>query len=454
MNLPEKFIVNMKALLEGEYDSYIKSFGDERKYGLRINTLKAKPEFIEMNTDFIVKRIDWCSTGYYYDGEKRPAKHPFYYAGLYYLQEPSAMAPADVLPVEEGDRILDICAAPGGKSTQLAARLNNTGILVTNDISPSRAGALVKNIELSGIKNNVTLSDSPEKIANKFPEFFDKILVDAPCSGEGMFRKEPDVIKSWNEDKIDFCVNAQREILESCAKMLKKGGYMLYSTCTFSPAENEKTINDFLDSHSDFEIVEIDKSTGFSCGRPEWIDNGRDELKGAARLWPHKIEGEGHFLCLMRRKEGESFERPVLPYVEKDKRLEAFEKFRKESLNVTLDGDFYIHKDSLFLIPKGMPELKGIRVARSGWHLGDFKKDRFEPSYALAAALKKDEAKLSVSLAADSVDVIKYLKGETIETNVDGSGYCLVCVEDYSLGWAKLVNGRLKNKYPAYLKWE
>lgn len=454
MNLPEKFIDNMKGLLLGEFDEYISSFEKERYYGLRVNTLKTDADFIEKNTDFLIKKVPWCKNGFYYDGQKRPAKHPYYYAGLFYLQEPSAMSPGEVIDIKEGDRVLDICAAPGGKSTQIGAKLNGKGILVTNDISPSRAGALVKNIELFGIKNNVTLSDSPEKIAKKFPEFFDKILVDAPCSGEGMFRKEPDTIKSWNEEKIEFCVNAQRDILESCAKMLKCGGHLLYSTCTFAPCENEKTINDFLDEHEDFEIIKISDSFGFDKGNPRWVENGRESLCGAARLWPHKIEGEGHFLCLLRKNGEESLEKENPPYVEKDKRLQIFEKFCNDSLNYDFDGDFYIHKDSLFLIPKGMPALNGIRVARSGWHLGDFKKDRFEPSYALAAALKKDEAKLSVSLAAGSIDVIKYLKGETIDTSLDGNGYCLVCVDGFSLGWAKLVNGRLKNKYPGYLKWE
>ena len=444
----------MKLILKDEYDAYIDSFNNERKYGLRVNTLKTTAEFIKENTDFLIDKVPWCETGFYYDGEKRPAKHPFYYAGLYYLQEPSAMAPGDVLEINEGDRVLDICAAPGGKSTQLAARLKGKGILVTNDISPSRAGALVKNIELFGVKNNVTLSESPEKMVKKFPEFFDKILVDAPCSGEGMFRKEPDTIKSWDDEKIEFCVNAQRDILESCALMLKKGGYLLYSTCTFAPVENEKTINDFLDNHEDFEVVEIQKTNGFAEGRPDLIENGRESLKGAARLWPHKIEGEGHFLCLLRRKDGDMTERPAVPYVEKDKRIEVFEKFSKETLNTTFEGYYYMHKDSLFLCPEGLPEMKGIRVARSGWHLGDFKKDRFEPSFALASALKKEEVKLCVSLAAESVDVIKYLKGETIDCDLDGNGWCLVCVDGYSLGWAKLVNGRLKNKYPSYLKWE
>lgn len=454
MNLPDKFIENMKDLLGTDFESYIESFNAPRYYGLRVNTLKTDTEYIEKNTDFLTDKVPWCETGYYYDGEKRPAKHPFYYAGLYYIQEPSAMAPVEFLDVREGHRVLDICAAPGGKSTQIAAKLKGRGVLITNDISPSRAGALVKNLELNGVRNNITLSDSPEKIAPRFTEFFDRILVDAPCSGEGMFRKEPDVIKSWNEEKTEFCVNAQRDILESCAKMLRPGGKIMYSTCTFSPEENEKTINDFLNSHRDFEIEEIPKNYGFMPGMPEKITGGSENLKCAARLFPFKLKGEGHFMCLMSKNGESKTITDSKPIADKDKRMEIFEKFRKESLKINFEGNFVLHKDSLFLQPYGVPDLKGIRTARSGWHLGDFKKDRFEPSYALAAALKKDEAVLTADLAADGTDVIKYLKGETIDFDSDKSGYCLVTVSGKSLGWAKLVNGRLKNKYPAYMMWD
>lgn len=453
MNLPEKFTDNMKKLLGSDYESYIASFSEPRHYGLRVNTLKTDTQYIEKHTDFLKGSVPWCETGYYYDGEKRPAKHPFYYAGLYYIQEPSAMAPVETLDIKEGERVLDICAAPGGKSTQIAAKLNGKGVLVTNDISPSRAGALVKNIELSGVRNNITLSDKPEKISSRFVGFFDKILVDAPCSGEGMFRKEPDTIKSWNEEKIEFCVNAQRDILESCAKMLRPGGRLVYSTCTFAPLENEKTINGFLDSHSDFDIIDIPKNYGFMPGMPECI-GGRESLKGAARLFPFKLKGEGHFMCLMEKR-GESERKGNTPAPKPaDKRMDIFERFCDENIKTVFNGNFIIHKDSLFLQPYGIPDIRGIRTARSGWHLGDFKKDRFEPSYALASALKKEEAVLTADFTASGTEVIKYLKGETLEFDSDKSGYCLVTTDGFSLGWAKLVNGRLKNKYPGYLMWE
>ncbi|MBR2383758.1 MAG: RsmB/NOP family class I SAM-dependent RNA methyltransferase, partial [Anaerotignum sp.] len=235
MNLPLEYTEKMKALLGEEYDDYIASFDEGRFYGLRANTLKISPAELQEKGVFTLTNVPWCDGGFYYEGEERPAKHPYYHAGLYYLQEPSAMSPAATLPIEEGDIVLDLCAAPGGKTTQLAARLKGTGLLVANDISAGRAKTLLKNVELMGIRNTIVMSETPEKIANRLPEFFDKILVDAPCSGEGMFRKEPDMVKSWDEKMLKFCQTEQAKILEACAPMLKEGGMLLYSTCTFSP---------------------------------------------------------------------------------------------------------------------------------------------------------------------------------------------------------------------------
>ena len=243
MYLPLEYVEKMKALLgETEFAAYLDSFVEGRFYGLRANTLKITPEALQEKGIFGLKPIPWCASGFYYDGEERPAKHPYYHAGLYYLQEPSAMSPAAILPIEEGDFVLDLCAAPGGKTTQLGARLQGSGLLVANDISAGRAKTLLKNVELAGIRNAVVLSETPERIAQRLPLFFDKILVDAPCSGEGMFRKEPDMVKSWNQEMLDFCRTEQAKILEACAPMLKPGGMLLYSTCTFSPEENEKSI--------------------------------------------------------------------------------------------------------------------------------------------------------------------------------------------------------------------
>ena len=254
MKLPLKYTETMKALLGEEYDAYLASFDEERFYGLRVNTLKLSAEEMAARGVFSLRPVPWCETGFYYDGAERPAKHPYYHAGLYYLQEPSAMSPAATLPIGEGDRVLDLCAAPGGKTTQLGARLGGTGLLVANDISAGRAKTLLKNVELAGIRNAIVMSETPERIAERLPHFFDKILVDAPCSGEGMFRKEPDMVKSWDAEMLAFCRSEQAKILEACAPMLKAGGMLLYSTCTQDYTNNEKAMNEIASSDykSDF----------------------------------------------------------------------------------------------------------------------------------------------------------------------------------------------------------
>ena len=255
MNLPEKFTEKMRGLLGDEYESFLKSYEEGRNFGLRVNTAKISPEEFQKIAPFHLKRIPWVENGFYYEEQDRPARHPFYYAGLYYLQEPSAMSPASRLEIERGDKVLDLCAAPGGKATELGAKLRGEGLLVANDISASRARALLKNVEIFGIPNAFLINEVPAKIADQFEEFFDKILVDAPCSGEGMFRKDPDVAKVWSQEKSLECSRIQKDIILSAAKMLAPGGMMLYSTCTFSPEENEEVIQYLLDSRSDFSLI-------------------------------------------------------------------------------------------------------------------------------------------------------------------------------------------------------
>ena len=445
MEIPKEFVKKMKNLLDDEYTDYENSFKEKRVYGLRVNTLKiGSKELIDKNI-FSIENIDWCKEGFYYKEEERPAKHPYYHAGLYYLQEPSAMSSGEVLPISEGDKVLDICAAPGGKTTQLGARLKNTGLIVANDISPSRAKAIVKNIELFGLKNCFVTSETPKRLSDKFPGYFDKILVDAPCSGEGMFRKDPDIAKSWNNEMIEFCKVEQKDILCNAARMLASGGMLLYSTCTFSPEENEKTINDFLNSNEDFNLVPIDKNLGFQDGCPEWVDGGRDELIYTKRLWPHKIKGEGHFLALLVKGKEEKYEFEYNKDKKIDKDFELFNEFKKETLNLELNGTLEIINNYLYLLPEGVPSFNGLRVIRSGWLLGEFKKNRFEPSQAMAMGLRKEEAKKFVELSFDNVG--RYLKGETLEADVK-DGWILVLYDGYPLGWAKAQSGRLKNKYP------
>ena len=295
MKLPLKYIETMKTLLGAEYDAYLASFDEERFYGLRVNTLKISAEEMAAKGVFSLRSVPWCETGFYYDGAERPAKHPYYHAGLYYLQEPSAMSPAATLPIGEGDRVLDLCAAPGGKTTQLGARLGGTGLLVANDISAGRAKTLLKNVELAGIRNAIVMSETPERIAERLPNFFDEILVDVPCSGEGMFRKEPDMVKSWDADMLAFCRSEQAKILEACAPMLKTGGMLLYSTCTFSQEEKEKSIGDVLERHKEFELMPIGKK--YVDLRGGTIDVKSEFGKGSTFTvtLKHRIADEGYY---------------------------------------------------------------------------------------------------------------------------------------------------------------
>lgn len=471
MNLPEIFEDRMRRLLGAEYDEYLQCYNKPFYSGLRVNTLKLSPEEFERLCPFSISRIPWVRNGFYYSLAEQPAKHPFYYAGLYYIQEPSAMTPASLLPIKEGDRVLDICAAPGGKSTELGAKLNGTGVLVSNDISNSRAKALLKNIELFGIRNSLILSEAPNKLTEYFSEYFDKILIDAPCSGEGMFRKSPAIIKNWEQYGVEYYNKLQKEIIQSAARMLKPGGYMLYSTCTFSPEENEGTIAFLTELHPEFEVVnalpepEICKKLGlsyegFDTGKPQWV-NGKDELKNCIRLWPHRINGEGHFIALLHKREltdaygkavdtgaGRTTARSRVTVSEEA--LDFLEHvgipYRRELLTV--------HGDSLYLLPKGLPDLKGLRILREGLLLGEMKKQRFEPSQALANALKASEYDRCIRLSAEDPNVIRYLKCEAIEP--EGSyqdGWYLVCVEDYPLGWMKIVKNNFKNKYLPGWRW-
>ena len=452
IKLPKQFEEKMRGLLKEEFNDYVKSFEEKRHYGLRVNTLKIEPDQFKDRVDFELSPVPWCKEGFYYSEEDKPAKHPYYYAGLYYIQEPSAMAPGAVLDVQPGEKVLDLCAAPGGKSTQLGAKLKQEGVLFANDISATRIKALIKNIEMAGIRNVVITNETPEKLSERLIEYFDKILVDAPCSGEGMFRKEPQALKNWETHGVEKCCSMQRNMLPYAAKMLKPGGYMLYSTCTFSPEENEGTIEEFLKGHPDFEVVPIPHVNGFSPGRPEWI-GGRESLRGAVRLWPHKVKGEGHFLVLLHKKEGEIKNKVFIPKREvSDKQLEDFYSFMKENINGTLEGDFKIHRDNLYLVPKDVPDLSGLRVIRSGWLLGSLKKNRFEPSHVMAMGLTKDMVKNSIDLPLEDPNVIRYLKGETLQLS-GNKGWNLVCVDGYPLGWGKMQQNMLKNKYYPSWRW-
>lgn len=448
MRLPEKYTERMKVLLgEEEYQEYLKSFEQKNVRGLRVNTLKISPEEFEKISPFSLKKIPWTENGYYYEDDVQPAKHPYYYAGLYYIQEPSAMTPAQLLPVEPGDCVLDVCAAPGGKSTELAAKLKGKGVLVSNDISNSRAKALLKNIELMGVKNAYVVSEIPEKLVAKFAGYFDKILIDAPCSGEGMFRKEPSMVKSWEEHGVEFFEKLQKGIIDSAVKMLKPGGKILYSTCTFSPEEDEGSMKYLLTKNEDFTIERPQKVWyEFAPGHPEWVD-GPEELKDCIRLWPHKLQGEGHFISLLSKQGEEGRKANFLGKKKFVMPEEAAEFFSHVTMELPLENCVQV-KEKLFCLPDADIDMKGYRVLRSGLYLGDLKKNRFEPSQSLAMALKIEEYDQTVNFSSDDINVRKYLKGETLEfSDNDATGLFLICVDGFPLGWAKANKGKLKNKY-------
>ena len=451
MNLPEKYTESMKMMLGDEYDSYIESFNDKRLYGLRVNNLKISTEDFLKICPFKLEPVPWIENGFYYSEDDKPAKHPYYFAGLYYIQEPSAMTPANVLPIEEGDVVFDMCAAPGGKSTELAAKLNKTGLLITNDISNSRAKALLKNVEVFGVHNLCVLNEDPVGIASRFSGFFDKVLIDAPCSGEGMFRKDNKLIKAWEKNGPEFYSQIQRNIILAGADMLKPGGKLLYSTCTFSKLEDEDSVIHLLTNRPDMHLIDIKPYEGFSHGFD--TDEGY-HLEKAVRIFPHKMPGEGHFVALFE-KDGEDYTSSKRPVSAKTKLPDELKEFM-DSTTFEYDPAYINIRDTrVFLTSPYMAEERGLRIIRNGLLLGELKKNRFEPSQAFAMALTKDQFNNCLDLPVSDDRVIRYLKGETIDIddfNVK-SGWTLVCVDGYPLGWGKNANGQLKNKYLAGWRW-
>ena len=462
--LPEAFLLKMQELLGEEFGQYLESFKEEWKPGLRVNTLKLSPGELAELVPWNLEPVPWADNGFYYDGTLdgevlRPSKHPAYYAGLYYLQEPSAMTPAAMLPVVPGDRVLDLCAAPGGKSTELASKLKGRGMLVSNDISYSRARALLKNLELAGAANICVTSEAPEKLAGVWPEFFDKILVDAPCSGEGMFRRDEDMVKDWNEKGPEYYVPIQRQILSQAAAMLRPGGYMLYSTCTFSVEEDEENVAYVLEEFPQMQLccLDLDKVPG-ACGG--------FGLSGCMRLFPHRLKGEGHFLALMRKKGGDDGGKEILPpmdpgtagkrvrAVEKEKELDAF--LRQSGAEWDYER-IVIHQDNACYLPEGLAWNLPQRFLRTGLFLGELKKGRFEPSQALAMSMKAGQFPNTVSFPGGDSRVLRYLKGETISLEGDEGpvkGWCLAAMEGFPLGWAKGTGMSLKNKYYPGWRWQ
>lgn len=465
-DLPQSFLDSMKEILGEDYEAFLAGFDGQRQYGLRVNTLKMNLEEFERIAPFHLKKVPWISNGYFYEAEDAPAKHPFYSAGLYYLQEPSAMTPASRLKVQPGERVLDLCAAPGGKATELGAALQGEGLLVANDINTARARALLRNLELFGISNSFVTNEPPHVLAERFPEFFHKIMVDAPCSGEGMFRKNPAVVDSWQEKGPEYFSKLQREIIVQAADMLLPGGMMFYSTCTFSPLENEKTITHLLKERPDMEVIPMEDYEGFAEGLTSYRGEVFDEsCKLCRRIWPHKMSGEGHFMALLHKKNGtqQQVQQTVSQssiWWEKCKGLNKEQKAAAEDffshVNIAYDGKrIDVRGDNLYYLPAPKYDGRGLHFLRNGLFMGEFKKKRFEPSQPFALALHAQDFDQVLDFPADDERLSRYLRGETLDVSdlIAGEkkrkGWQLVMVAGHPLGFGKLVNNNLKNKYPA-----
>lgn len=465
-DLPQSFLDSMKEILGEDYEAFLAGFDGQRQYGLRVNTLKMNLEEFERIAPFHLKKVPWISNGYFYEAEDAPAKHPFYSAGLYYLQEPSAMTPASRLKVQPGERVLDLCAAPGGKATELGAALQGEGLLVANDINTARARALLRNLELFGISNSFVTNEPPHVLAERFPEFFHKIMVDAPCSGEGMFRKNPAVVDSWQEKGPEYFSKLQREIIVQAADMLLPGGMMFYSTCTFSPLENEKTITHLLKERPDMEVIPMEDYEGFAEGLTSYRGEVFDEsCKLCRRIWPHKMSGEGHFMALLHKKSGtqQQVQQTVSQssiWWEKCKGLNKEQKAAAEDffshVNIAYDGKrIDVRGDNLYYLPAPKYDGRGLHFLRNGLFMGEFKKKRFEPSQPFALALHAQDFDQVIDFPADDERLSRYLRGETLDVSdlIAGEkkrkGWQLVMVAGHPLGFGKLVNNNLKNKYPA-----
>ena len=456
--LPEEFLDRMKTMLGDDFQAFLNSYQQPRTFGLRVNTAKISCEEFEKIVPFPISPIPWIPDGYFYPEDVRPSKCAFYQAGLYYLQEPSAMTPVSRLLPKPGEYVLDMCAAPGGKATALGAALKGDGLLVANDISTSRARALLRNIELFGISNSFVTSTAPKDLVPCFPEFFHKIILDAPCSGEGMFRKDEALAKDWSPAKSQELSLIQRELILQAADMLRPGGYLLYSTCTFAPQEDEGTVSYLLENRPDMELVEMPGYEGFSDGVPAW-GKGQPQLTRCVRIFPHKMNGEGHFMALLH-KPGQAISEASHVFTKPNRTaFEYIDAFFREIGLKSLGGQPFdwnrveIKGDKVYYLPPVSCSLRRINFLRNGLYLGDLKKNRFEPSQPLTLALHKGEVSSVISLSVQDQRLERYLKGETILINPEEAaspkGWQLLCVEGYPLGFGKLVGQTLKNKYPS-----
>ena len=444
MRLPDGYIQKYRKLMGSKAQSFLDSFNQEPLNGFRVNPLKAHLP-IEENLD---QPIPWAKWGYYGKVHGRTVDHQ---SGAVYSQEPSAMYVGMVVDPQPGDRVLDLCAAPGGKTTYLASLMANRGLLVANEIVPKRAKVLASNVERFGLKNTLVASESPTHLAKPFRKFFDKVLVDAPCSGEGMFRKNPQAIKYWDLNYPARCAKRPRLILTKAMQMLKPGGTMVYSTCTFAPEEDEQVVA-WLLNHYNLKAVPIRKNYGMVDGQPNWAD-GNSQLKRTVRLYPNLVKGEGHFIAKLkdqrplRSKRIKNHQTNNLNHYDRDR----WQTFQRSNLIDFAPKHLIKFGAQLYTFNPQIPRLNDLQVISPGLHLGTLKKHRFEPSYALALALHPHQVRHHLKISVNQWK--RYVHGDTLscDSNLSKGWYQLIC-QHQPIAFGKVVQGTVKNFFPKGLR--
>lgn len=457
--LPPDYLEQMKQLLQETFPTFMKIYDQPATKSLRVNRLKLSPSQFMQLSSFQLQAVPWCAEGYYFHPEQdRPGKHVYHAAGLYYIQDASAMAAVEALDPQPGERVLDLCAAPGGKTTQIAAKMNNEGLLVANEIDGQRCSALIENLERCSVKHAVVLQATPERLRRQLPQYFDRILIDAPCSGEGMFRKDREARERWSLRLVEKCQSLQKAILTSAAEMLRPGGRLVYSTCTFNPQENEAVIEHFLQQQPGFRLIAVKHADIYQPGQPKWVADAKAPLQWTARLWPHALRGEGHFIAVLEKTdEGEQSGTPKLA---KPPRLapqsqQHLKRFIQETLtSIELDPKSLLQVgDQLYQLPTGCPSFGSLRIRRPGQYLGRVKRRHFQPAHAWALSLHRSQVQRAIDLPVEAPELQAYLRGETLPTKLE-NGWALVTVNQFPLGWGKVVQALCKNHYPKRLRWQ
>lgn len=455
MPLPAPFVHRMRALLGSEAEELLAALADQPRAGLRANPLKVDPAELQRMAPWPLEPVPWCPSGFLLAGEEAPGRHPYHAAGLFYLQEPSAMAVAEALAPRPGERVLDLAAAPGGKATHLSALMGDSGVLVANEVEGSRARALASNLERWGTRHALITREPPDRLAARWGAVFHRVTLDAPCSGEGMFRKSEAALADWSEESVRGCGLRQERLLLDAAELVLPGGLLAYSTCTFAPEENERVIDRFLGQRPDYQVEPV-SLPGAAPGRPDWVegDPPRPELAGAARFWPHRVAGEGHFIALLRRTGGEEgrWQGSSAPAPAREAR-ELWRSFVESTLasDPAAGAELAMFGEQLHALSPELPSTERVRTLRSGLWLGTPRRGRFEPSHALALALRARDSLRRLELEPQDPRLDRYLQGHPLP-EPGAAGWLLVTVSGFPVGWGRRAQGIVKNAYPKGLR--